>query len=248
LITPTRLPSFRILSFDCYGTLIDWETGILAALQPLTGQIGDPLTEQEILEAFGRRESELEAANPATPYSTILEQVFTRLAAEWGLDNGAADAEAFGASVGDWPAFPDSREALLFLKRHYSLAILSNVDRASFARSQARLGVDFDFVFTAEDVGSYKPSLRNFEYMLDKLAVARFGKEDILHTAQSLFHDHEPANRMGLRSAWINRQAGRPGATPALESMPGFDFEFPTLSAMASAVELAFEDSANLAV
>ena len=105
------------------------------------------------------------------------------------------------------------------------------------SRSQRRLGVDFDFVFTAEDIGSYKPSIRNFEYMRDRLAEAGYAKQEILHCAQSLFHDHAPANAVGLGSAWINRQAGRAGATPPANPAPRFDFEFPNLSSLADAVE-----------
>ena len=130
--------------------------------------------------------------------------------------NGASPAsweecQAYGRSVGNWPAFPDSAEALQYLKKHYKLVILSNVDNESFAASNKRLQVTFDAILTAEDIGSYKPDDRNFRYMLEKLGGMGIGKEQILHTAESLFHDHEPANRAGLTSCWIYRRHGDTG-------------------------------------
>jgi len=234
---PASLAQFRVLSFDCYGTLIDWETGILDALEPLRAKSAVRGTDQEILSAFGAYESALEAEHPSMPYSELLGMVHERLAQRLGSKPDPEAAKAFGSSVGCWPAFADSAEALRRLKQRYVLVILSNVDRAGFAGSQSRLGIEFDHVFTAEDIGSYKPSLRNFEYMMERLAAEGFAKEEILHTAQSLFHDHAPANRVGLHSAWINRQAGRPGATPTLDPMPRFDYEFADLKSLADAVE-----------
>jgi 2-haloacid dehalogenase len=153
------------------------------------------------------------------------------------VDAPELEGRAFGASVGDWPAFPDSSAALRNLNRHYPLVMLSNVDHASFECSARRLGIEFDHVFTAQDIGSYKPAIRNFEYLIDRLDHEGYRREEILHTAQSLFHDHIPANAVGLASAWINRQAGHAGATPSPTVEPHFDFEFPTLAAMARAVE-----------
>ncbi|TIO09107.1 MAG: haloacid dehalogenase, partial [Mesorhizobium sp.] len=113
---------------------------------------------------------------------------------------------AYGESVKDWPAFADSAEALRYLKQHYKLIILSNVDNKSFSFSNKKLGVDFDAIYTAEDIGSYKPSARNFDYMLEKLATIGVEKSQVLHTAESMFHDHAPANRVGLASCWIYRR------------------------------------------
>ena len=137
------------------------------------------------------------------------------------------ELDEFGASVRTWPAFPDSGDALAYLKRHYRLAILSNVDRASFTQSNAKLGVTFDHIFTAEDIGSYKPDLRNFEYALARLREAGVEKRAVLHVAQSLFHDHVPAKLLGLASVWIDRRAGRPGAgaTPPAAATPDWRFE-----------------------
>src|SRR5271157_1295776 len=134
----------------------------------------------------------------------------------------------YGNSIKDWPAFPDSTEALGYLKRHFKLVILSNVDNESFAESNKKLGVDFDAIYTAEDIGSYKPSDRNFEYMLSMLKMRGYEKSDILHTAESMFHDHAPANRHGLKSSWIHRRDKQEGfgATMHPGEMPHYDFRF----------------------
>ena len=230
-----KLSQFTALSFDCYGTLIDWETGLGRALRPLIDRSG--ISAETALEAYGRVEHELEAAHPELPYSEILVKVHERLATEFRVEPDQDEANSFGRSVGDWPAFPDVREALGYLKQHFRLIILSNVDRASFAGSNQRLGVDFDHVFTAEEIGSYKPALRNFEFMLERLGEQGIARGDLLHVAQSLFHDHGPANRMGIASAWIDRRHNKAGsgATPLPEPMPRFDFRFPSLGELAAA-------------
>lgn len=232
-----RLQDFRVLTFDCYGTLIDWESGIHAALQPLLRKGGLALSREDVLEAFARHESAQQSETPGLLYSDLLSEVHRSLAEEWGIEASDAVHEAFGHSVPDWPAFPDSAAALAYLQQHYKLVILSNVDHASFAGSQKRLGITFDAVYTAQDIGSYKPDLRNFDYMLEKLAEAGHAPSQILHTAQSLFHDHAPAKRLGLASAWIDRRHDRDGwgATPPPPSGAGYDFRFPTLGDMAKA-------------
>jgi 2-haloacid dehalogenase len=232
-----RLHDFRVLTFDCYGTLIDWESGIFAALGPLLVKMPAPIGRDSALEAFARHESAQEAETPKTRYSELLAKVHRRLAAEWGIAADEEAAQRFGASVPDWPAFADSATALAALKEHYQLVILSNVDRASFAGSNRRLGVVFDAVFTAEDIGSYKPDPENFRYLLERLAERGVRKEDILHTAQSLFHDHVPAKRAGLASAWIDRRHGAAsfGATMPPPEDARYDFRFPSLAAMVEA-------------
>ena len=234
-----RLGDFRVLTFDCYGTLIDWEGGIHAALQPLLRKASDAIEREAALEAFGRHEAEQEALTPTMVYSDLLAEVHRRLAKEWGLPAEEAEHRQFGASVPEWPAFPDSAEALAYLKHHYKLVILSNVDRLSFAGSNRRLGVEFDAIYTAEEIGSYKPSQRNFDFMLERLAALGYGKGDILHTAQSLFHDHVPAKRAGLASAWIDRRHDKDGwgATPPPEGLASFDLRFTSLADMAAALE-----------
>ncbi|HKX90801.1 MAG TPA: haloacid dehalogenase type II [Sphingomicrobium sp.] len=230
-----RLSDFKALSFDCYGTLIDWETGILAALRSLRERAG--VGDGELLTAFGEVEHAVEVEHPGLAYAQLLERVHAGLSHRFGVGEDEVEAAKLGASVGDWPPFPDSAEALRYLKQHFQLIILSNVDRLSFAGSQRQLGVEFDHVFTAQDIGSYKPDLRNFEYLLDRLAAQGIAKEELLHVAQSLFHDHVPANRMGIASAWIDRRHDKPGsgATVMPDPMPRYDFRFTSLGELAEA-------------
>ena len=232
-----RLHDFKVLTFDCYGTLIDWESGIFTALQPLLARAKSGLGRDAVLEAFGRHESAQEAATPAMIYSTLLATVHRRLADEWKVAPDPAEDTRFGASVPDWPAFADSAAALGYLKRHYQLVILSNVDRLSFAGSNRRLGVEFDAIYTAQDVGSYKPDPANFRFMLARLAERGVAPGDILHTAQSLYHDHAPAKQIGLATAWIDRRHDRAGwgATLAPPDGAAYDFRFESLAEMAGA-------------
>lgn len=236
-----NLQDFTTLTFDCYGTLIDWESGMVQGLEPLTARVLRTLTRDEILEAHARHESSQQAWTPAKRYSELLAVVYKRLAEEWQVTVTWEECQAYGNSVGNWPTFPDTVEALQYLKQHYKLVILSNVDNESFSRSNAKLGVTFDAIYTAEDIGSYKPSPRNFEYMLDKLPNLGVAKEQILHTAESLFHDHVPANNAGLTSCWIHRrhESGGFGATMKPESMPTTRFKFNSLGEMAEAHRIA---------
>jgi 2-haloalkanoic acid dehalogenase type II len=242
-----RLSDFRVLTFDCYGTLIDWESGIYTALQPLLQKVrqstGQPLSRDVALETFAHHESAQEETTPAMIYSELLTVVHRRLARAWDVTMDEVAHARFGDSVPDWPAFPDSAEALAYLKQHYQLVILSNVDRESFKGSNRRLGVEFDAIYTAQDVGSYKPNLRNFDYMLAHLAERGVAKGEILHTAQSLFHDHAPAKRFGLASAWINRRHDKEGwgATMAPPEGAGYDFELPSMVAMVAAHKAELE-------
>lgn len=233
-----KLSDFRVLTFDCYGTLIDWETGIWEALQPSLRHHGLNFERDQLLAAFAREESAQQSETPAMPYTQLLAVVHGRLSRAWGVPEDAALAEAFGQSVPDWPAFGDSAESLAYLKRFYKLVILSNVDRAGFAGSNRRLGVEFDAVYTAEDIGSYKPAARNFDYLL-KHVKADLGLEpgDILHTAQSLFHDHVAATAAGLATAWIDRRYGREGwgATMPPPGEARIDFHFKSMADLVEA-------------
>ncbi|HEY3848213.1 MAG TPA: haloacid dehalogenase type II [Acetobacteraceae bacterium] len=228
---------FRVLTFDCYGTLIDWESGLFAALQPLLTRAGVTLPRDAVLATFAEHESRQEAATPTMRYSELLCDVHAQLARSWCVAPVAAESQAFGASVGDWPAFGDTAAALQYLGQHYKLVILSNVDRASFAATLPRLGVTFDAVFTAEDIGSYKPDPRNFAYLIEHLAAMGLARGDILHNAQSLFHDHAPANAAGLASAWIDRRQDAQGwgATSAPPPDVRYDFRFASMAEMAQA-------------
>ena len=232
-----NLTDFKALTFDCYGTLIDWESGMVAGLKPLTARVGRDLGRDEILEAHARHESSQQKWTPAKRYSELLAIVYKRLAEEWGVAATPEECAAYGRSVERWPAFADSPGALQYLKEHYKLVILSNVDNESFAASNEKLGVAFDAVYTAEDIGSYKPSDRNFEYMLDKLKTLGIEKRDILHTAESMFHDHAPANRHGLASCWIYRRHDQEGfgATMHPGDMPKYDFRFNSMADLARA-------------
>jgi len=228
------LRQFKALTFDCYGTLIDWESGILAELKPWVAASGRALTDDQILEAFGEAESAAEAATPSKLYPGILADTFGALGRRWQILASDAQAAEFGRSVPRWPAFPDSAVSLHYLKQHYKLVILSNVDRASFAESNKKLQVAFDKIVTAQDVGSYKPDLRNFRQLLTEVEKLGVRKEQILHTAQSLFHDVAPAKSVGLKTCWINRRQGRAGGgatvLPKGDATP--DFEFPSMAAL----------------
>jgi 2-haloacid dehalogenase len=231
-----KLTEFKALSFDCYGTLIDWETGLWNSLQPLVER--SRIDRETALGVFGLVEPEQEHETPALPYRDILARVHAKLAERWNLKSTDAMDKAFGLSVGHWPPFPDTVEALGYLKRHYKLVILSNVDRQNFAATNKLLRVEFDAVCTAEDIGSYKPNPKNFAYLLDAIGKLGLAKADLLHTAQSLYHDHVPAERAGIARCWINRRGDTgkgSGASKAVSHLPKLDFEFPTLGAMATA-------------
>jgi 2-haloacid dehalogenase len=232
-----RLTDFDALTFDCYGTLIDWESGILDALKGLTERSRRPLTREQILEAHARHESGQQHYTPAKRYRDLLPIVYKRLAEEWGVYATHDDCVEYGRSVANWPAFEDSPGALQYLKKHFKLVILSNVDNETFEASNLKLQVQFDAIYTAEDIGSYKPSPRNFDYMLEKLEGVGIRKERVLHTAESLFHDHKPANACGLKSCWIYRRHAQQGfgATMNPGQMPHVDFKFNSMAELARA-------------
>ncbi len=237
-----RLTDYKVLTFDCYGTLIDWETGIWDGLQPLLAANGrSDITRLSGLEAFSDFESKQQAETPDMLYPQILQRVHNLIAVHFDLKTKPQLDEDFGKSIAHWPAFPDTADALRFLKKHYKLVILSNVNRDGFAASNRKLGVKFDAIYTAEDVGSYKPDPANFDYMLKRLGEDEgVERADILHTAQSLFHDHVPAKAHGLANAWIDRQrlseSGSWGATARVEERPETDFLYFSMGEMADAV------------
>lgn len=231
-----KLTDFKALTFDVYGTLIDWETGMVNGLKPLTDKVGG-LTRNQILEAHAFHESTTQRYTPAKTYSDILAVVYKRLAEEWGVPASWDECLAYGSTVKEWPAFADSAGALAYLKKHYKLVVLSNVDNASFAHSNARLGVEFDAAYTAGDVGSYKPSDRNFDYMLENLGRMGIEKHQILHTAESMFHDHGPAKKHGLSNCWIFRRYEQEGfgATMHPGKMPSYDMMFHSMADLVKA-------------
>jgi 2-haloacid dehalogenase len=209
---------FACLSFDCYGTLIDWETGIVSALRPILEAHEVRISREDLLELYGRAESEIESG-PYTPYREVLKGVLLRIGEVLDFEPNSDETERFSISVADWPAFPDSHDALVALLKRYRLIILSNIDDDLFQYSQKLLGVEFDHVFTAQQIGSYKPSRRNFEYLIEHVGIP---KNRLLHVAQSLFHDIAPAKELGITTVWINRRHGLEGfgATPKAEAEP----------------------------
>ena len=207
---------FDVLTFDCYGTLIDWETGLLAALrEALPGLV---VADEQLLEEYAALEADAEAG-PYLPYREVLAQGVRGIAVHHGLSLADDAVARFGESVRDWPAFPDSAEALARLEERFRLGVITNCDTDLFAASNERLGVEFDWIVTAEMARSYKPSLVNFELAFETIGVPR---ERILHVAQSLFHDHVPAKQLGLTSVWIDRRHGKSGAgaTPPAAANP----------------------------
>ena len=222
--------AFDALTFDCYGTLIDWEAGILAGLRPALATVAAGTTDDEVLEVYGRAEAIAEAG-PYRRYREILARCYRDVCEHFGAPSRDEAAMAFGASVADWPAFPDSAEALRQLQSRYRLGVITNCDDDLFAASNRRLGMRFDWVITAQSVGSYKPDPRNFTAAFARIGLPR---ERILHVAQSLFHDHAPAKALGISTAWIDRRHDRPGlgATPAAAVTP--DAAFPDMAAFAA--------------
>jgi 2-haloacid dehalogenase len=213
--------AYDVLTFDCYGTLIDWESGLLAALASIFEHHGVALEPDGTLELFGRLETAAEAG-AYLEYRRVLRRVLEGIGAQLGFAPSARDLEAFSTSVRDWPAFADSASALRTLQSKYKLAVISNIDDDLFAYSARRLEVPFDWVVTAQQVRSYKPCLDNFKAAFERIGVA---PARILHVAQSLYHDIEPARRLGLSTVWVNRRHGRAGcgATPHACAQPDFE-------------------------
>jgi 2-haloacid dehalogenase len=226
---------FEALTFDCYGTLIDWERGILHALDDLLGDRIASIDPDRLLEAYGRFESEAEAGDHRA-YRAVLEDVARAFGREYDASVDDAAAARFAASVGAWPPFADTVDALKRLASRYHLAIVSNVDDDLFAGSAAQLGVEFAEVVTAQQVRSYKPAPAHFDEVLRRLELPR---ERVLHVAQSLYHDIAPAKELGFTCVWVNRRAhrGGSGATPLADATA--DLEVPTLAALAELVDAA---------
>jgi 2-haloalkanoic acid dehalogenase type II len=231
------LSRIQALSFDCYGTLIDWETGIWEALQPWVARTSLQLDREALLAQFGGVETIVETQQPDLRYPLVLAETLRRMAENLGVDVTDDELAAFGASVGNWPAFPDSAGALRRLRERFKLIILSNVDRASFAKSNTKLGVDFDLIITAEDVGAYKPSQRNFDRLFAEIGSIGVSKDDLVHVAESLFHDHGPAQANHLASVWIHRRHAKEGsgATHPPVGVREPDWRFESMAAFADA-------------
>ncbi len=225
--------AFDALTFDCYGTLIDWETGIADALRPIAAAHGSEAGDDMLLEAFARHEAALEAG-PYRTYRDVLAGALRGVAADLGFEPAEDEVVTFSGSVADWPAFPDSAAALATLKKRFRLGVITNCDDDLFAHSNRRLGVEFDWVVTAQQARGYKPNPANFVFAFERIDVPR---ERILHVAQSLFHDHVPAKALGMTTVWINRRQGRAGfgATPPAEAVP--DLVVPDMRSFAALTE-----------
>lgn len=213
---------FEALTFDCYGTLIDWETGLLDGLRALLGPAGAAIDHDELLETYAEFESDAERP-PYRTYREVLAFAGAEVARTYGLAVADAALARFGGSVGDWPAFPDSAAALTRLSSRFKLAVLTNCDDDLFAASNRRLGVEFDWIVTAQQVRSYKPAMGHFQAFFERSGLSH---DRVLHVAQSLYHDHVPANILGMTSVWIDRRHGKvsPGATPAAVARPTASF------------------------
>ena len=231
-MTDLDLSRFDVLTFDCYGTLIDWETGILAGLRAVLDPRGVRSEDEVLLEAYARHEAALEAG-PYLRYREVLGRGLRAVCGELGVEPTDDEVAAFGGSVAEWPAFPDSSAALAKLHERFGLGVITNCDDDLFAASNLRLGVTFGWVVTAEQARRYKPNPRGFELAFERIGLPT---DRILHVAQSLYHDHVTAKRLGLRTVWVNRRHGRggSGATPPAEASP--DLVVPDMATLAELV------------
>lgn len=213
------LSGVEAITFDCYGTLVDWETGIVEALRPLLRRHGIDPGDDRLLELFARHEAEVEAG-PFRPYREVLDRVTRRIAEELAVELRGDQEATLVRSLPGWSPFPDTRRALARLRRRFRLGILSNVDDDLFAATAEVLDTEFEWVVTAEQLGSYKPAPANFEALVDRVGLP---ESRILHAAQSVFHDIVPARRVGLQTAWVRRRGH--GATPPAEGRADLEVE-----------------------
>lgn len=224
-----NIDRFEVLTFDCYGTLIDWENGMLEALQSILSAHHIQLDEKVILERFAKFETELEQGE-YLKYQEILKSVVQCFSEEFGFIPSSAELNALADSIQNWQPFSDTVEALKTLKQRFKLAIISNIDDDLFAFSAQHLVVPFDLIVTAEQVKSYKPSLQNFKVAIQRIGVS---PEKILHVACSTYHDIVPASSLGLSTVWVNRRLGKEGAGAALPAQAQPDVEVPDLKTLA---------------
>ena len=224
---------FEVLTFDCYGTLIDWESGILSAIIPVLSDFDVSVGNEEILEDYAEFESNSEEGE-FIKYREILKEVAQKFADKYNIQIPLNKEYILADSMKQWRPFPDSVKALNRLKELFKIGILSNVDNDLFAYSSYHLGIDFDFLFTAEEIGSYKPSIKNFEYLINNIGI---DKDKILHVAQSLYHDIAPAKSIGLSTVWVNRRRDShgAGATPKVSAIP--DIEVPDLERLVKLIK-----------
>ena len=217
-MSPIDVDGVEALTFDCYGTLVDWESGILATLRPVLETHGVERSDSDVLELFGTLESRIQATAFGS-YRSVLEAVMSMLASQLGFAPSQDERTALADELGTWPVFPDTRQALERLASRFKLAIVSNIDDELFAQTQDAIGIQFAEVVTAEQVRSYKPERAHFDEALRRLGLDR---RQVIHVAQSLFHDIAPASALGLRTLWVRRRASLEGggATPRANATP----------------------------
>lgn len=219
---------FEWLSFDCYGTLVDWESGICTAVGEVLESHGMRRSSAEILALYADLEPRAQDSQAFLDYRSVLRNVMGMIAKELGFRCAGSEMDVLADSLPGWPVFGDVKDALDALKEHYRLAVISNVDDDLFGGTARALNVDFDVVVTAQQARSYKPSVNNFEVAAARMAV---GYRAWLHVAESLFHDIRPANQLGISSVWVNR-AGRGGATRRTDAVA--DLVVPDLATLAA--------------
>lgn len=220
--------NYKVLTFDCYGTLIDWEKGILEALKPVLLNYAVSLDDNQILELYAEFESAIEK-DEFVEYKEVLRKVMQRFSNKFGFPLLSSEKDCLVDSLKNWKPFPDTIDALEELSKKYKLAIISNVDDDLFAFSAQHLKVKFDYIITAEQVRKYKPSLDNFEFAIAKINVAQ---KEILHIAQSIYHDIIPAKVLGLSTVWVNRRKGKSGTGATLPASEKPDLEVPDLKTL----------------
>jgi 2-haloacid dehalogenase len=220
---------FSVLLFDCYGTLIDWESGLLQALRPVFSAHLVRIPDEKALSLFAELEAEAEKGEFQI-YKEVLKTVLRGFGEHLKFTPYPGELQSFALSVGDWKPFSDTVAALKQLKRRFRLGILSNVDDDLFAHSAQALKVPFDWVITAQQVGSYKPDLNNFRLALQRIGLPQ---AQVLHVAQSLYHDIQPAHELGLATVWVNRRVGKNGSGATFPAQATPDLEIPDLATLA---------------
>jgi 2-haloacid dehalogenase len=224
---------FKVLTFDCYGTMIDWETGIFSALRPILTAHNQSIPDFALLELYSELELKAEQGE-FLRYRDVLQSVVRGFGERLGFSPTDAEVRSLPESMRNWQPFPDTVEALRKLKSHYKLAVISNVDDDLFASTAPKLGVAFDHVITAQQAGCYKPCMRIFKLAEDRLGVTR---EQWLHVGQSIYHDVIPAQALGIATVWVNRPSPRPGAGAAKAASGKPDLEVPNLQTLANLAE-----------
>lgn len=223
---------FEALSFDCYGTLINWESGITPVLKQLVNAHQINMSDQQLLELFAELEPEAQSGD-YKPYRQILREVVENLGKRLGFTPTETELNSLAGSIQNWQPFPDTVAALNALKQKYKLVIISNIDDDLFAQTNQHLQMEFDYIITAQQAKSYKPSSHNFEFALEKTGIS---PNKLLHVAQSIFHDIATAKNLGLTTVWVNRRQGQEGSGATKPANAEPDLEVPDLKTLVSLI------------